>query len=52
MTDDAGLTCAVCGDGFPDDYGKHDPNAPVHMDDGAYHLGCEGEIFYEVFAEV
>lgn len=44
--------CVVCGEGFPEDYGKFDPKAPVYADDYVYHLECEDEVFDEVYAEV
>lgn len=51
MTDNA-EECEVCGDPIPNEYGKHDPKAPVYADDYVYHLGCEDEVYEEVYAEV
>jgi len=45
-------TCIVCGDPFPDEYEQYDRDAPVYADDYAYHRGCEGGIFAEVYASV
>jgi len=45
-------TCAVCDGAIPDKYGKHDVNAPVYTDEYVYHLGCEGAVFEEVYAEI
>jgi len=46
--------CVVCGEPFPDDYDKFDPEAPVYADeeDARYHKGCEDEIFDEVICEL
>lgn len=44
--------CEVCDEPIPEDYGKHDPKAPVYADGYVYHLGCEGDVFDEVYAEV
>lgn len=44
--------CAVCGEPIPEDYGKWDTTAPVYADDFVYHMGCEAEVFEEVYAEV
>ena len=46
--------CSVCGDPIPEEYGKHDPKAPVYDDDAGevYHLGCESEVFEEVYCEL
>lgn len=50
MTDN----CRVCGDPIPDEYGKHDPKAPVYGPEQGqvHHLGCEEDLFEEVYAEV
>lgn len=43
-------TCSVCDEAIPDDYGKFDPRAPVYADEFVYHLGCEEDVFTEVYA--
>lgn len=47
-------TCDVCGDPIPEEYDKHDPEAPVYGPEAGdvHHLGCEDGVFDEVFAEV
>jgi len=49
MTDE---TCKVCGEAFPDEYGKFDPRAPVFADEFVYHRECEVEVIEKVYAEV
>lgn len=49
MTD---ATCKVCGEEFPDDYGKFDSRAPVFADEFVYHRECEAEVIKQVYAEV
>ena len=44
--------CDVCDGTIPDEYTKWDPQAPVYTDDGVYHLGCEDDVFAEVFSSV
>jgi hypothetical protein len=41
-------TCEVCGGGFPDEYGKFSPRAPVYADEYVYHLGCEDRVFVSI----
>lgn len=47
-------TCCVCGDPIPDDYDKFDDDAPVYGPERGqvHHLGCEDELFKEVYCSV
>lgn len=47
-------TCRVCGEGFPDQYTKHNSRAPVYGPEPgqAHHKECEEELFEEVYCEV
>jgi hypothetical protein len=44
--------CFICGEPVDSDAAKHDDTRPVYTDGGAYHLGCESDVFDEVYAEV
>lgn len=46
--------CRVCGEPIPDEYGKFDPKAPVYGPEAGdvHHLGCEDDLFDEVYSSV
>jgi len=44
--------CIICGRKVATDAAKFADTRPVYTDTGAYHLGCESEVFDEVYAEV
>ena len=46
--------CGGCGEPLDHDAEReqYDEKAIVYADDYAYHLGCEDQVFEEVYAEV
>lgn len=47
-------TCDVCGENIPDEYDKWDEKAPVYGPEtqDVHHLGCQDDVFEEVYEEV